>query len=230
MELDESQSFQGAEDANVASSSDPPPEQDPESTRSNFQFEGSGMVIPGAFGLSNLHVDIKRHDIKNFFGELGKVKKVVIKPEVLQHPRGGEMRNGWFEFDSSVHVEVEDVMKLHGEKLLGKPINIGLMSSTRSSTFFISGYNKDLELDRIKKQLINHFKKCGKILKFYFPKQTDTENYLGFCYIVLEFDAKEEVNEYDVEEKDGSLLEDGSQLAVRAASLKASVLKELKWS
>lgn len=46
---------------------------------------------------------------KNFFGELGKVKKVVIKPEVLQHPRGGEMRNGWFEFDSSVHVEVEDV-------------------------------------------------------------------------------------------------------------------------
>ncbi|KAJ4910927.1 Uncharacterized protein Rs2_05548 [Raphanus sativus] len=122
------------------------------------------------------------------------------------------------------HIEFRSIQELK----LARKLNGHLMGNSRVffdrtlgslRAFFISGFNRDLREDDLKRQIKNKFKACGALKKIILPKEQG--NLLGFGYIVMDITSEEMVLSMD------STIMGDAQICVKTATPRGRLFRAL---
>ncbi|XP_018469176.2 nucleolin 1-like [Raphanus sativus] len=189
------------------------PRVDPYLTDSDEEFLSPTLLI-----MSNLPLESTRADITKFFQDNCNLQVRNYNIQLVSTVDEEGMTH------LEAHIEFRSIQELK----LARKLNGHLMGNSRVffdrtlgslRAFFISGFNRDLREDDLKRQIKNKFKACGALKKIILPKEQG--NLLGFGYIVMDITSEEMVLSMD------STIMGDAQICVKTATPRGRLFRAL---
>ncbi|CDY59274.1 BnaCnng34560D [Brassica napus] len=190
------------------------PREDPDLTDSDEDFLSPTLLI------MNIDMDSTKADITNFFKDNCSLQvRIVQLVSTVDEESKKTKLEAHIEFRSNQELKL--ARKLNGH-LMGKSRIFFDRTLGSLHVFFISGFNRDLREDDLKRQIEKKFKTCGALKKIILPKeQENLLGYVRFGYIVMNTTSEETVLSMD-----SSIMGDEA-ISVKSVNPRGRVFKAL---
>nr|VDD20352.1 unnamed protein product [Brassica oleracea] len=187
------------------------PREDPDLTDSDEDFLSPTLLI-----MSNIDMDSTKADITNFFKDNCSLQvRIVQLVSTVDEESKKTKLEAHIEFRSNQELKL--ARKLNGH-LMGKSRIFFDRTLGSLHVFFISGFNRDLREDDLKRQIEKKFKTCGALKKIILPKEQ--ENLLGYVWL------HNTTSEETVLSMDSSIMGDEA-ISVKSVNPRGRVFKAL---
>ncbi|CAN6840714.1 unnamed protein product [Brassica oleracea] len=197
------------------------PREDPDLTDSDEDFLSVSFLIRLIDNkLFNIDMDSTKADITNFFKDNCSLQvRIVQLVSTVDEESKKTKLEAHIEFRSNQELKL--ARKLNGH-LMGKSRIFFDRTLGSLHVFFISGFNRNLREDDLKRQIEKKFKTCGALKKIILPKeQENLLGYVRFGYIVMNTTSEETVLSMD-----SSIMGDEA-ISVKSVNPRGRVFKAL---
>ncbi|CAG7892107.1 unnamed protein product [Brassica rapa] len=198
------------------------PREDPDLTDSDEDFLSVSFLIRLIDNklFSNIDMDSTKADITNFFKDNCSLQvRIVQLVSTVDEESKKKKLEAHIEFRSNQELKL--ARKLNGH-LMGESRIFFDRTLGSLHVFFISGFNRDLREDDLKRQIEKKFKTCGALKKIILPKeQENLLGYVRFGYIVMNTTSDETVLSMD------STIMGDEAISVKSVNPRGRVFKAL---